>query len=244
MRHYSTETGATIFDPAGPTTLNCSSTGDFVEASAGGDGFTQDLGCIYTGQSTGRLGVGNVDPSTALHVTAAPIAPSTSVTAFSSMVSIMSDSGMATGAGGSLALGGCNVTDCSSVAAYAKLFGVKENGTSGNSSGRLDFYTALGGTGSRLQASLSSAGAWTWPSYTTSGLLANSSSGVVFTTRTPLIPVLTLAAQPTCDTASKGRIGTVSNGTAGLAWGATVTSSGSTYYVITCNGANWTVMGQ
>jgi hypothetical protein len=51
--------------------------------------------------------------------------------------------------------------------------------------------------------------------------------------------VATLPASP-----FTGQVATVSDGTASLAWGATVTGGGSTQYLVWWNGANWTVMGK
>lgn len=45
-------------------------------------------------------------------------------------------------------------------------------------------------------------------------------------------------------TGSLGRLATVSDGTAGLAWGATVTGGGSTKYLVWYNGSVWTVIGK
>jgi len=55
---------------------------------------------------------------------------------------------------------------------------------------------------------------------------------------------ITVASLTTCGAGSKGLIKAVSDGTASLAWGATVTGGGSTYYTVNCNGTNWTVMGK
>lgn len=41
-----------------------------------------------------------------------------------------------------------------------------------------------------------------------------------------------------------GQTATVTDGTAALAWGATVTGGGSTKYLVFYNGANWTVAGK
>lgn len=41
-----------------------------------------------------------------------------------------------------------------------------------------------------------------------------------------------------------GRMAVVTDGTASLAWGATVTGGASTKYLVWYNGSNWTVMGK
>lgn len=51
--------------------------------------------------------------------------------------------------------------------------------------------------------------------------------------------VATLPASPYI-----GEVATVSDGTASLAWGATVTGGGGTSYLVWYNGVNWTVMGK
>lgn len=48
----------------------------------------------------------------------------------------------------------------------------------------------------------------------------------------------------TLPTGAFGQLGTVSDGAAALAWGATVTGGGSTKYLVWFNGANWTVAGK
>lgn len=53
-----------------------------------------------------------------------------------------------------------------------------------------------------------------------------------------------VSSLPTCNSGNSGGIQAVSDGTASLAWGATVTGGGSTYYTVNCNGTNWTVMGK
>lgn len=44
--------------------------------------------------------------------------------------------------------------------------------------------------------------------------------------------------------ASKGLIANVTDGTSGLAWGATVTGGGATSYLVRSNGSHWTVVGE
>ena len=51
--------------------------------------------------------------------------------------------------------------------------------------------------------------------------------------------VATLPSSP-----SLGQMAYVTDGTSGLAWGATATGGHSTYYVVGWNGANWTVVGK
>lgn len=51
--------------------------------------------------------------------------------------------------------------------------------------------------------------------------------------------VATLPASP-----AVGQEAVVTDGTAGLAWGATVTGGQSTYYKVAWNGTNWTVMAK
>ena len=51
--------------------------------------------------------------------------------------------------------------------------------------------------------------------------------------------VATLPSSP-----SIGAMAYVTNGTAALAWGATVTGTGSAVYLVWWNGANWTVVGK
>jgi hypothetical protein len=55
-------------------------------------------------------------------------------------------------------------------------------------------------------------------------------------------PGSTVAALPAPTTV--GKTAYVSDGAAGLAWGATVTGGGSTHYLVWSNGANWTVVGK
>lgn len=56
-----------------------------------------------------------------------------------------------------------------------------------------------------------------------------------------LTPVA-LATLGTCNYV--GAIASISDGTAALAWGATATGGGSTFYQVVCNGAHWTVTGK
>jgi hypothetical protein len=58
-------------------------------------------------------------------------------------------------------------------------------------------------------------------------------------TITTAVPVASLPASPTL-----GQIATVNDGTAALAWGATVTGGEATKYIVCYNGTNWTVMGK
>lgn len=51
--------------------------------------------------------------------------------------------------------------------------------------------------------------------------------------------VATLPASP-----SLGNMAYVTDGTAALAWGATVTGAGSTFYIVGWNGVHWTVVGK
>ena len=55
---------------------------------------------------------------------------------------------------------------------------------------------------------------------------------------------VTVSLLPASSSTIQGSLYAVTDGAAGLAWGATVTGGGSTYYVVTCNGSNWTVMGK
>ena len=74
------------------------------------------------------------------------------------------------------------------------------------------------------------------------GTSSNNAKGVyAYTVYTKPVAVASL---PTCNSAAKGAIASVSDGTAALAWGATVTGGASTYYLVTCNGSNWTVAGK
>ncbi len=61
-------------------------------------------------------------------------------------------------------------------------------------------------------------------------------------THTPV----TIASLGTCNAGAKGAVRSVSDGDASLAWGATAVNSGSgaTYYIVNCNGTNWTVVGK
>jgi hypothetical protein len=54
-----------------------------------------------------------------------------------------------------------------------------------------------------------------------------------------LATVATLPGSP-----STGQMAAVSDGTASLAWGATITGGGSTSYLVWWNGATWTVIGK
>ena len=51
--------------------------------------------------------------------------------------------------------------------------------------------------------------------------------------------VATLPASPTV-----GRIAVVTDGTSGLAWGATVTGGHTTSYLVWYNGSTWTILGK
>lgn len=55
-------------------------------------------------------------------------------------------------------------------------------------------------------------------------------------------PSFTVAKLPT--NAVLGQKAVVTDGTAALAWGATVTGGGATKYLVWWNGANWTVLGK
>jgi hypothetical protein len=54
------------------------------------------------------------------------------------------------------------------------------------------------------------------------------------------LSAMTVAALPT---PVGGRVAYVSDGAAGLSWGATVTEGGTTSYLVWANGTNWTVVG-
>ena len=54
--------------------------------------------------------------------------------------------------------------------------------------------------------------------------------------------VVTVASLP--GSPSIGQTATVTDGTAALAWGATVTGGGTTKYLVFYNGTNWTVAGK
>jgi hypothetical protein len=54
----------------------------------------------------------------------------------------------------------------------------------------------------------------------------------------------TVSALPTAAAKYKGLRGSVTDGAASLAWGATVTGGGSTFYEVVCNGSAWTVSGK
>jgi hypothetical protein len=54
----------------------------------------------------------------------------------------------------------------------------------------------------------------------------------------------TVAALPTAAAILQGLQGSVTDGAASLAWGATVTGGGSTFYNVVCNGSAWTVSGK
>ena len=59
--------------------------------------------------------------------------------------------------------------------------------------------------------------------------------------RSTIHNALTVATLPT---GTLGAVASVSDGTASLAWGATVTGGGSTKYLVWYNGAAWTVVGK
>jgi hypothetical protein len=54
----------------------------------------------------------------------------------------------------------------------------------------------------------------------------------------------TVAALPAASAVLKGLCGSVTDGAASLAWGATVTGGGSAFYEVVCNGSAWTVTGK
>jgi hypothetical protein len=54
----------------------------------------------------------------------------------------------------------------------------------------------------------------------------------------------TVSALPTAATNLTGLRGSVTDGAASLAWGATVTGGGSAFYQVVCNGSAWTVTGK
>jgi hypothetical protein len=54
----------------------------------------------------------------------------------------------------------------------------------------------------------------------------------------------TVASLTAASAAMQGAIASVSDGSAALAWGATVTGGGATPYLVYCNGTNWTVAGK
>ncbi len=57
-------------------------------------------------------------------------------------------------------------------------------------------------------------------------------------------PPPTAAGIWTCDASEAGQTAYVTGGTDGLAWGATLTSGGTSNYFVRCNGVNWTVVGK
>jgi len=69
---------------------------------------------------------------------------------------------------------------------------------------------------------------------------ANAVNQLLNSTQTPAYTVGTLPSAAT----NIGKIGYVTNGASGLAWGDTITASGSTTYLIWSNGLNWTVIGK
>ncbi len=54
----------------------------------------------------------------------------------------------------------------------------------------------------------------------------------------------TVAALGACDASKKGKVASVNDGAAGLAWGDTLANGGALYYLVNCNSANWTVIGK
>jgi hypothetical protein len=59
-----------------------------------------------------------------------------------------------------------------------------------------------------------------------------------------IIQTTTVSALPTASAVLKGLRGSVTDGAASLAWGATVTGGGSSFYEVVCNGSAWTVAGK
>ncbi len=54
----------------------------------------------------------------------------------------------------------------------------------------------------------------------------------------------TAASIWTCAASQSGQTAYVTQGTDGLAWGAILTSGGTSNYFVRCNGVNWTVVGK
>jgi|SRR5581483_9465595 len=59
----------------------------------------------------------------------------------------------------------------------------------------------------------------------------------------PAVHAFTVATLPAA-ASNTGMMAYVTDGTAGLSWGATVTGGHSTVYLVWSNGTNWTVVGE
>lgn len=78
------------------------------------------------------------------------------------------------------------------------------------------------------------------------GPVANDATGTRWTLpRTTHTPT-TIASLGSCTAGLAGTVASVSDGDASLGWGVTVvnTGAGGTYYLVNCNGSNWTVVGK
>lgn len=84
-----------------------------------------------------------------------------------------------------------------------------------------------------------STGAWSLSEGDTK--LTRSAAGVMKLKNALELTPVAVSALPA---GSLGRIAVVNDGTAALAWGATVTGGGAVKYLVWYNGANWTVMGK
>ena len=109
------------------------------------------------------------------------------------------------------------------------------NATFASATAYMDFLLNLNNAGSSSKMRLFGSGGLSVNNTTDPGAGIVSAGGY----RTSAVAVASLPASPVL-----GQIATVNDGTASLAWGATVTGGGSTKYLVWYNGTNWTVVGK